>query len=505
MKKIMQRIDLIKRNEKTKSVVELIVMIIHVFLLAMMILNLGYTWEAPFQIFQEYYLGIAVFYFLVSIAFLQRVKVFNIINIIFAIIYTIIAHKNLMGLVEMPDLYNTVLVKWMCAGLMCVLTIDMLMYKKIAKIAERNIKGMFLYLIIALVAFFWSGGIHFSYLLLFPFLCLLLLRVEKVRLRQWIFLMTLGYYAAFTYTMIKSFIMVPYTGERYYGIYTNHGFFGMFIGGAFVCSLWWLIMLVRKKASLWKRILILIPIGFALICILMNESRGTELAVGVVGFIVICMWGGMQNKRQMFYRLAVISILVSILLVLLFGGLYILNSYDKETLQLVIQNDILREKLLYWHDRAHTLFNAESKYGIFESGSIINAIDRFSSGRLSHWITYFRAIEFSPDTKFYLEVNGYTLSQPHNVYIYWLYGLGIIPGAGLIIWIIFYLVQTIRQILKKNDLCVLSFLWVIYFMVTGINDSVNFAAPVGFLTILLYYPLIVKYKDAKKLKEEYHG
>ncbi len=505
MNKIMQRIEKIKENEKLSKITELIVMIIHVYLFAMMVLNLGYTWEAPFQIFQEYYLGIAIFYFLLSVAFLQKVKVFNLINIIFVIVYTIIAHNNLIALIEMQDLYNTNRIKWMCAGLMCVLLIDMIIYKKIAKIGERNIKEVILYIIIASIAFFASGGIHFSYLLLFPFVLLLLLRVEMEKLQKWIFLTTLGYYTAFVYTMIKSFIMVPYTGERYYGIYTNHGFFGMFIGGAFVCSLWWFIMVIRKKAVLWERILAIFPMGFALICIFMNGSRGTELAVAVVGFVAICMLRGVQDKMKMLYVMAVIGIFICILLVFFIGGLYILNSYDKENLELVIQNDILREKLLYWQDRARTLFNSESKYGIFESGSIINAIDRFSSGRLSHWITYLRAIKFSPDTAFYIEVNGYNLSQPHNVYIYWLYGLGIIPGLGLIIWIIFYLVQAIRQFIKKNDICILPLLWVIYFMATGINDSVIFAAPVGFLTILLYYPLVVKYEDAKELEEEKNG
>ncbi len=498
MNKIKQKIEQIKSNKKTKITVELIVMIMHVFLLAMMVLNLGYAWEVMFQTFKDYYLGKAVFLFLISLAVLQRVKIFNVVNLVFVVVYTFIVHKNMIVLVDSPELYNATVVKWACGGMICVLLIDMIMYKKIAKFSERRIVATSLYMIVAAVAFFASGGVHYSYLLLFPFVCMFLLKVEKERLQKWFFYLSLGYYGAFLYTMIKSFVTVPYTGERYYGIYVNHGIFGIFIGGAFVCSLWWFILLVKKKAPLWKKLLMMIPMGFVLVCSIMNGSRGAELAVIVVGFVAVCIWGGARNKGQMFYRVAVVSILACILLVLLFGGLYLLNGYDKVQIETKIANDVLREVVLYWKDRANTLFNAESKYGIFESGSIINAIDRFSSGRLSHWITYLKETQFTPGTDFYLEINGYNLSQPHNVYIYWLYGLGIIPGMGLIIWIIYYLVQAFRQTMKQNDMCILSFLWVVYFMVVGINDSITWVIPAGFITILLYYPLIIKFKDKDK-------
>lgn len=505
MNKIMQRIEKIKENEKLSKITELIVMIIHVYLFAMMVLNLGYTWEVMFQTFKDYYLGKAIFLFLLSIALLQRVRILNILNLIFAIVYTFIVHKNMTALVDSPELYNATIVKWICGGMICVLLIDMIMYKKIAKLKERHLLGMSLYIVVALVVFFISGGVHYSYLLLLPFACVLILRVKKEQLQKWFLYLTFGYYGAFLYTMIKSFITVPYTGERYYGIYINHGIFGIFIGGAFVCSLWWLILLVKRGASLWKKLLMIVPMGFALVCNLINGARVAELAVMVVGFVAICIWGGAPNKKQVFYRITVICILVGILIIVLFGGLYILNSYDKETLELVIDNDILREKLLYWHSRARTLFNEESKFGIFEAGSIVNAIDRFSSGRFSHWITFLKASDFSPETAFYIEVNGYTLSHPHNTYIYWIYGLGIIPGIGVLIWILSYLIQALYQVFKENDTCTLSFLWVLYFMVASINEDINWVIPVGFLTILLYYPLVVKYEDAKELEEEKNG
>ena len=52
------------------------------------------------------------------------------------------------------------------------------------------------------------------------------------------------------------------------------------------------------------------------------------------------------------------------------GGLTILvnfNKYDEETMELLIENEVLRQKIMYWWQRADTLFNAESIYGVFEA------------------------------------------------------------------------------------------------------------------------------------------
>lgn len=498
MQQLRDRWKKIQENKKFQLAVKVIIAALHIYLFTEMVLNLGYAWEVLFQVFKDHYLGMAVFYFLLSMALLQRVKIWNPVNIAFVVIFTFIARKNMLTLVEMPDLYNATVVKWMCGGMMCVLLIDMLMYKKIAKWKERNWVATAFYLVPACVNFFVADGLHYTYLLLFPFLCLFLLHIEKEKLMRWLFYLTVGYYAAFLYTMIKSFITVPYTGERYYGIYINHGFFGIFIGGAFVCALWWLIMLIRKKAPLWKKLLMLLPIGFAVVCAMMNSARVATLAIMVVAFVAICIWGGEPTAKKVAYRFVVVGILACILLVVAIGGMYVLSSYEKETLELIIDNDVLREKVIYWNNRAQTLFNAESKHGFFEAGSLLNAIDRFSSDRLSHWVAYLQETEMSAETNFAITVNGYEMPHPHNAYIYWLYGLGIIPGVIMIVWIISYLVQTVIQIFKKKDVYILSFLWVVYFMTAGINESVNWVVPVGFITLLLYYPLIMKYKEEEQ-------
>lgn len=502
MEQMKQKINTLKENKKVCMVVQCIILLIHTYLFTKMVLNLGYAWEVLFQVFKDYYIGIAVFHFLLSLAFLQRVKITNIVNIIFVIGFTVVAHFNMQKLVSMPDLYNATIVRWMCGGLMCVLLIDMIMYKKIAKIKERNLFGTICYLVVAILVYAMTNGVHYTYILLFPFLCLFLLRIDKNKLKKWFLCLSVGYYLAFLYTMIKSFITVPYTGERYYGIYMNHGFFGIFIGGAFVCVLWWLILLIKKKAPIWQKLILLIPMGFSLVCSMMNGARVAQLAIIMVAFVAICIWGGAPAPKQVAYRIATVAILACILLIVGFGALYMLNSYEKETLELTIDNDIVREQVLYWHGRARTLFKEESKHGIFAAGSIVNAIDRFSSGRFSHWAVYLQETDMNPETNFVITINDYKMPHPHSVYVYWLYGLGWIPGFALIAWIISYLVQVTRQIFKKKDICILPFLWLVYYLVAGINESIVWIVPAGFLTMLFYYPVIMKYDELKQEEKE---
>ena len=168
--------------------------------------------------------------------------------------------------------------------------------------------------------------------------------------------------------MLKSFETIPYTGERYYGIYINHGLFGIMIGGAFVCTLWWIVIAFQKGVSMWKKALLFIPALFCVICLVINGARVAELSVILTVVIAFCLWGGRCERKQIAYRAVSFLLLAMICLVIIVAILYVINNYDKEHLELLVENDVIRQKIWYWCDRAHTMFNAESKYGVFETG-----------------------------------------------------------------------------------------------------------------------------------------
>ena len=115
-----------------------------------------------------------------------------------------------------------------------------------------------------------------------------------------------GFYLAFLYTMIKSFLVVPYTGERYYGIFINHGLFGIFIGGAFVCALYWLLeFLMRKKKNKFAIVLFSSAVLFTIVCLFINAARISQVAcvllVACAGFLIVLKRKKQQILKYIFF------------------------------------------------------------------------------------------------------------------------------------------------------------------------------------------------------------
>ena len=499
MNRIKEQCDRINQNKYYKRIIKMAWYILCTFFFAKMILNLGYVSESAYQVIRDYYFGIAVIYMLLAIVLLQKVKISNILIYIFGIIYCIIAvnwlkdHEMSWG----AELQNFFKVRWIYYGIIGVLVIDMLRYKKIASFKERNMVGSIMYLIIALIVYFMTKGRLFTHVLIVPFMFLFLMRVKKEAWQKWIFCLTSGYYLAFMYTMICSFVSVPYTGDRYYGIYVNHGLFGMYIGGAFVCSLWWLILAIREKKSIWIKIFVIATMIFSLLCLGMNGARVAELAVVVTAIIAYCLYGGKQEKKQIFFRIASVSLICVIGILALIIAIKILGSYDKESFALLIENDMLRAKLEYFRDRAYRTLEAESSYGLTEPGSFLNVLDRFSSDRISYYIMYLRGVTWKGNDNFLIPMGEIVFDHPHNTFIYWLYGLGILPGILLIIWILYYVVYAFVQNIKKNSVYMLPLFWVVYYIMISMNEDVFWIYIAGVVLLILQYPVLVKFQEDK--------
>ncbi len=504
MQKLKESIEKLKTNDYCIKAYKILWIVLCAWLFMKMILNLGYVSESVFQTHKDYYFGVAVSFFLLAVLLLQRIKLKNIFVYVFIAIYWFIAYRwletNEMNWGE--ELQNVYKMRWICGGILGVSLIDIIRYKKIAVLKDRNLVMSVLFVITALMACIISSGRYYSYVLLMPFVLLYLMRVLKKDWNRWIFAFSLGYYSAFIYTMIKSFQTVPYTGARYYGIYINHGLFGIFIGGAFVCALWWLLMTIKCKKPLWQKIVSIVAIIFSIICIMMNGARVAEMAVIASVVVVLCIWGGKSEKKQIAYRIAYTSLAIMIVVAVGIALLAILKNYDKESLELLIENDMLRQKVLYWCGRAQTAFDADSIYGTFKPGSIMNAIDRFSSSRLSYAMAYLRELNWFGHEYMYVEVQGKPFTHPHNTYVYWLYGYGILSGAVLILWNIYYIWTSAKNAIKNQDVFILPFLWVVYFSVVSLNEDILWIYVTAFILLIMQYPLLVKMNEEEPAEQK---
>lgn len=500
MQQMKQYIDKLKENKNVQNIVRFLWLALCTWVFTKMVLNLGYVSETRYQVPKDYFIGLSICYFLLAMALLQKVKLKNIFMYIFIAIYWIIAYSwleaNKMNWGE--DLQNAYRMRWICGGIAGVLIIDMLRYKKIASLKMRNLIMTIVFVVVTVIVNIITKGTYYAYILLIPFMFFYLLRVDKKDWKPWIFSFSLGYYGAFLYTMIKSFMAVPYTGARYWGIYVNHGLFGIFIGGAFVCSLWWLIMAIQKKTPVWIKCIIIAAMLFSVICVMMNGARVAEFAVVAVGLVVLCIFGGKTDAKHILFRVAGVALAALICVIVFVIALAYLKNFDAESLGYYIKNDIIREKLLYWCDRAQTAFNSESIYGIFESGTVMNAIDRFSSSRLSCAVLYLRDLNLLGHESVYMVVGESSFSHPHNTFIYWLYGMGVLPGVLLIGWLGYYIGTSLKNSINKKEIYIFPFLWAVYFSVVSLNEDILLVYVTGFVLLLLQYPLLFKMEEKEE-------
>lgn len=505
MKKVREKVNILMEKPGVLRVLKVLEALAYIILFSQMVLNLGDSGEAAYQTYKDRYIAIAMVYFMLTILILQRVRLITVLNIIVVVVLCFVAKWKMEPMLEAPDVYNILKAKWTCIVLMSVSLIDMIRYKKIATWKEREPVLTVFYVIASVLAYLLGKGTCYSYMMLVPIILLFLLRIREADYQRWIFYFTVGYYVAFLYVMIKSFITVPYTGERYYGIYVNLGLFGMFMGGAFVCALWWLIMLIKRKAPLWTKIAVSVLIVFPIVCNLLNGARVSELGIIVVGVLAICIWGLGNNKKKAKKRIIILFIVAAVVAAGGFTFLYIMSTYDKETLKELVSNEIILKRLLYWNDKATKVFGMKSCYGVIKGGTLINALDHYSSGRISHWIMYLKEADFKPAKYWEIDVGTFVMAHPHNIYIYWIYGMGWLPGTVLTAWTFTYFARTIQEFKKRNDIVILVFLWMLYYIVIGINENPLWFTPEGYAILMLYYPIIVKMFKKKTKKGEADG
>lgn len=502
MEKVKRCINEIKERNEYKKIIYIIWIILCTFFFSKMVLNFGYVSESVFQTHKDYYLISAVCYFILSVLLLQRIKLQNIWIYIFSLLYGMLAlwwlKNNEMNWGE--ELQNVYKMRWTLGGLLGVSLIDAIRYKKFIKIRERNWISSCIFLIAAVFACVISWGKYYTYILIIPFLLFYILCYSWDDWKQWTFCLTFGYYAAFVYTMIKSFVNVPYIGERYHGIYINHGLFGIFIGGAIICTFWWFYVLLKNKEKIWKKVLCVIAFLFAVLCLLLNGARVAELAVVVTVMVIAVVLGGKREAKQVAYRLLMTFLATLICVVGFVIVLSILNTYEEDSFDAIIENEIIRENVRYWCNRAHTAFNAESKYGLVQEGTLLNAIDRFSSDRISYAIAYLRDANWFGHEHLYIQIGDTPFGHPHNTFIYWIYGLGMFAGIFLFIWIISYAVLTMRYAIKDRGVYIFPFMWVAYFMTAGLNEDILWIYVTAFILLILQYPLLVKI-DGKRHAE----
>lgn len=463
-----------------------------------MVLNLCYVSESLYQTIRDGFLWKSMIYFMIIVLVANKTRILNWqTGVLAAVCIPLIFLLPAKYKESSPDLYNIYFPRYIVIALCLVLLLDIILYKKIVILKGRNLWFSILYVVCFLPAMILNKGGHYTILPFFPVLALLFIRLTK---EDWIrvcFRVSIGYYLAFAYTMAKSFMTVPYTGERYYGIFINNGLFGIFAGGAFICALYWLVMEIRREK---KRIPLIVidslAMAFALVCVDLISARVAMLAVFVVAVAAFILLA--KKKKNLYTRLAITVGVLAGVAVLAIIVILLLKDVSKDDIRTSISNTFVCEKVLYLHRIVQYLFREDSKHGVIQGGTLLNTIDWFSSGRISYWIAYMEDMNLWGHESMSLEASFRFLMHPHNTYISWLYQFGIIPGALYIILFFAAVAVSVREVIKGKSEHIFAFLWLAYCLVVYINEVEQWGYQIGFLNLFVLYIMAMNMNEKVK-------
>lgn len=496
-----EKINKLLANEKAMLVLKYAEIALLLFLGFNVVLNLCYVSESLYQTIRSFYLWVAVCYLMVSVLIIRRVRL-HWSQIPLLVVYGVLGFLILKPYWPARDLFKLYGMQYAAGGMGLVFLLDTILYhrnfyKKMEWKATIMWLGIFVLLIVLM------KGSFSSLMLLFPALPVYLTLLDNDKHKKFLITISGGYYLAFLYTMLKSFVLVPYTGERYYGIFINHGLFGIFIGGAFVCALCWLVECITKEK---RNLLAMIASGaaflFTVVCLFINAARISQVACILVFACAVIFVLSKKNPRKTLKYIIIAGVIGILGIAATVGILAILHKIPEESLQQTMQGNIFEEFVLYWKDRADTAFNAKSRYGVIPEGSLLNAIDRFTSARISYCLLYLQRLSWFGNPDVSIEVGESFFMHPHNTYVFWLYGFGIIGGTVLIAGFIAGVVRMMWQYFKENKAVFFTLMWLIYYAFVNMGEVVQWSYQVGFIAVLMLFPLFIrKNADAQEEKK----
>lgn len=494
MKSMIEKIKEIKDKSVVNKILLAVEIVFYLYLFLKMSLNLCYGTETEFQINRDYYNYKAICYLLGIIIIATRAHIWHWICLLVTSGYTVGCIFYMKKMMFEAELFRAMEMRLIAYGLCGVILIDAIIRKNLVKFKDRNwwLTGVFLFAV-GFTWFFSIGKANTVYFLC-PFAVIYLVRIVPEIWERLMKCFSLSYIIAVCWIFGKSLMVVPYEGKRYWGVFLNLSTISLFCAGAAVCAIYWFL---KKEEGRWKLSWRLLPILGALLfsfaAVSMVGGRTSMLALICVFFFAIICYPSNQNASNIKKRFWIVCIIICVLLIVGFVILRLLYQIDRETLRSLITNDIIYNKVVYWHSRACTMFRAESR--MFKHGTLLAMLDRFSSGRLGIWYNYLTNLNLFGHISTCLEEEPPYHLHAHNSYISNLYNYGVIGGGAYLCWNIGLLISTVKKILSDKKIYLLPSLWIIFSLVGMLTDTHHWIYPIPCIMILMQYPLLNKIEN----------
>lgn len=507
----------------TKNIVNSIGCLVYVYLFLKVCLNLCYGTESMYQVIRDGFNYRAVFLFLCMIfiavnfpkglwGFWESVKekkIFDsdknkfwnivvkckIIPILVVLIVGIIGYRYFTKNAFEQDIYTDFLMQWHAKGMCLVLLVDNLLCKRFLSWKKWNKAAFISFILLSLYTNIFTNSKGISFILLCPFIVLYLTDINKDTWRKLINALAISFFLAVAWVMFKSIREVPVTDHRYKGVFLNLSTIGVFCGGGFVASFYWIL---REKMRGFKDKLVVVYSiiamafsGYLLFITGLRTSQLGAIVAVIISLVFVTKTGIDKSTRNK--RMLIAGGVVVLMIAVGFAALFTLYRIGPDKLRELVSNDVLYGKLEYWRGRAGTMFNANSR--VFKDGTLIAAIDRFSSGRLGIWTDYFKSFTLFGNNDMTLQVGKTCWIHPHNTYLAWLAIYGYFGTAFALVWFVLSGIKLFKNVNKDKDTYLLPFIWFIYAATVMLTESINWIYPAEFVMLFLVYTAMTERKD----------
>ena len=484
---------------KKENIFWLATMVVYTLLFTKTCTQLVYGAESMYQTFRDFYFYRAVSFFLIFILIERKVNLFSKPILITLVTYVGIFWRHFAVNFYEAEYKADLQAQWVAWGLFLLVMVDVLRTGKRAGFNRKNK----IFCIIMSIAFMLAliCDVKFSLSMVCPFLALYTTPISKKRWTQITDCFTIGYYVAFVKIMTTSLINVPYKTNiqesvfKYYGIFLNTATGGMFAAGAFICALYWLTKIILKKKHMAVGAVIsLLAMIYPIFATSLFASRAAEIGILFAVLFSLIFISGKSKEKFWLKRGGIVFIIGIVAILILVGGMYAVKDLDYSAIE-SISNEFIRTKVAYFRDVASRMMSMTSSYSYFKDGTIWCAIDEATSYRLTTAIGGMQQVTLWGNGGMTLTVRDTFYMYPHNNYVSWMMMYGWVGGIPMVVWFIASLVTAAGAIVKKEQNCLLSFLWAAFLVVLMLTETVLWLYPAAFILLMVQYPLLVNQEE----------
>ncbi len=449
-----------------------------------MFLHLFYSPEKEFQIFKDIEFYCAIILFMVILAIYRRISLVDWRNWL----YVVCASFAGVLYFKLKD-YRIATLDVDCFRWMVLRTIMQFMFLGLMLdlVRKKNYKELLVKLKSSMVIFYILTAILFLifdnssvYPLICPIIALLFTEFSERDGGEMAVLFSLGIYAAFVKVFTGSLIEVPVwnTTGRYTGYFLNIDTAAVSCATAAVACLF-LFYVSKEKKNKKLMVASLIAMAYPVASMFTFQARGTYLGLILI-LLSIYMFMHAKGDRVTFKRIGIVTLFGVIGIFVMLGVSLVMNYMsDKGILDL--------SKVGHFFYKIAILTSGGSEDDYYKAGTILNAIDNFSSGRLPIWEGFIKQIRFlgHPIENLVFD-DGYVTGMAHNFFLQNLVRFGILGGGMYIIWYILYIVRTVKCLRNPHqNLCaVYTMFWLMYMLAIYMTEAEFFNCTGAFMLLV---------------------